>query len=149
MSSHQLRKPCVGCGSDYGRIVTRNGQDCVYCEGCNRYQYNAPKTETGREVRSVQTTHTAIKPNQRVRILLRANGRCELCGRKGEEAGLHVGHLVSVKAGTAGGMSDDEINSDENLSAMCAECNLGLGQEPVPLRLAIRLVMERRRINPC
>lgn len=147
--AHLMRARCVACGDEYGNIQTRNGQDCVYCDNCGKYQYNAPKTETGREIRSTQTTHAAIKPNQRSRILLRANGRCELCGRRGEDQGLHVGHLLSVAVGTAGGMSDDEINDDANLSAMCAECNLGLGDEPVPLRLAIRLVLERRKIDKC
>jgi hypothetical protein len=54
-----------------------------------------------------------------------------------------VGHLVSVKAGHDGGLTDDEINSLENLCAMCNECNAGLGATPVPLRLAISMILKR------
>ena len=60
-----LRKPCKECGHRYGSIDTRGGQDCVYCGKCDAYQYNAPKTETGRKPRSLSTTHALIKPKQR------------------------------------------------------------------------------------
>lgn len=43
------------------------------------------------------------------------------------------------------GLTDEEINSDDNLAAFCDECNLGLGKQPVPLRLAVALVMARQR----
>lgn len=141
MDGHVLRKPC-GCGATAGQIETRNGQDCVFCLGCGRFQYNAPRVETGRKVRTVSTVHEGIKPNQRARILLRASRRCELCGKEGL---LHVGHLVSVKHGLANGLADAEINSDENLAAFCDECNLGLGEETVPLRLAVAMVLARVR----
>lgn len=137
---HNLRKSCFKCGSATGRIVTRNGQDCVYCTQCDQYQYNAPKTETGRTTRSVTTVHSAIKARQRARIITRATGRCELCGARGI---LHVGHLLSVDSGLRLGLTEVELNSDENLSAMCEECNLGLGRIPVPARLLAALVMSR------
>lgn len=114
----------------------------VRCSFCKQYQYCAPRTETGREVRTVSTTHRLIKPNQRARILERATGRCELCG-SGRD--LHVGHLLSVADGHEHGLSDDEINSDDNLSAMCAECNLGLGRASVPPRLLVALVVRRAK----
>jgi hypothetical protein len=44
-------------------------------------------------------------------------------------------------------MTDDEVDSEENLCAMCAECNLGLGQETVPARLLARVVMVRIRFG--
>ena len=56
---------------------------------------------------------------------------------------LTVGHLVSVKAGHDYKLTDDEINSLENLCAMCNECNAGLGATPVPLRLAISMIRKR------
>lgn len=107
-----LRKPCVRCKCTEGRIETRSGQDCVYCVGCDAWQYNAPKTETGRKQRSVSTTHEAIGPKLRSRIIDRANRRCERCGKPAEQAktGLHVGHVVSVADGHAYGLSDAEIN---------------------------------------
>lgn len=137
-----MRQPCVGCSGLTGRLLERNGQDTVRCLGCDRFQYNAPRTETGREQRSVTTIHEAIKPKQRARIILRDGGRCILCGRTGN---LHVGHLISVDAGLNFGLTDTEINDDENLVAQCEECNLGIGAEPMPLRVAI--VVLRARIS--
>jgi hypothetical protein len=43
------------------------------------------------------------------------------------------------------GLTEIEINDDENLAALCEECNLGLGDETVPLRLAIAMVLARVR----
>jgi 5-methylcytosine-specific restriction endonuclease McrA len=141
-STFTMREPCRRCDCSAGYIETRNGQDCVFCSACGKHSYNAPKTETGREARSVSSVHNGIKPKQRSRIIERATGRCELCGAKGN---LHVGHLVSVVYGVAKGLTDSEINSDENLAAMCDECNLGIGANPVPLRLAVAMVMARTR----
>lgn len=139
----KMRASCrYGCETDSGYIETKNGQDCVFCRKYRKHQYNAPKTETGRAARTVQTVHAAIKPNQRARILERANRHCELCGRQDE---LHVGHLLSVKAGLVDGLTELEINSDENLCAMCAECNLGLGKKPLPVRLMVALLMARTK----
>lgn len=135
-----MRHPCPGCSGTNGRILERNGQDTVRCLQCARFQYNAPRTETGREQRSVTTIHAAIKPKQRARIILRDGGRCILCGATGN---LHVGHLVSVDAGMRFGLTDDEINDDENLVAQCEECNLGIGSEPMPLRVAIVVLRAR------
>jgi hypothetical protein len=139
-----LRSPCAkeGCGNTRGRIVEKGAQDCVYCCACGRFQYNAPRTETGKAVRSVSTVHKAITPKKRARILERANTHCELCGKSGT---LHVGHLISVEAGMAQGLEDKEINSEENLCAMCDECNLGIGKQPVPLKMAVAMVMARLR----
>jgi 5-methylcytosine-specific restriction endonuclease McrA len=117
-------------------------QDCVFCD-CGAFQYNAPRVETGRAVRTVKTVHDAIKPKTRRDVLLRASLACELCHSWTKE--LHVGHLVSVADGITHGLTDDEINSEANLCAMCAECNLGLGKETVPLRLAVAMVMARVR----
>jgi 5-methylcytosine-specific restriction endonuclease McrA len=143
---HALRKPCA-CGSTQGSITSRSGQDCVFCCECNKFQYNAPKTETGRAVRTVKTTHDAISPKMRSKIIERANRRCERCGRLGEDStsGLHVGHVVSVDAGHKYGLSDAEINGEDNLIAECAECNLGHGSEALPVRLLVALVMARTK----
>lgn len=142
MTDFEMRKPCV-CGCEDGVIRTKSGQDCVHCSKCLKWQYNAPKTETGRAVRSVQTVHEAIKPQTRSKVLLRSNSHCELCGKSSEIRPLHVGHLISVDSALPAGLTDDEINSLENLAAMCDECNLGLGSEPVPLRFAIMLFKRR------
>ena len=138
-----MRKPCSQCGHEFGRIEERGAQDCVFCSGCGKFQYNAPRVETGKAVRSVRTVHN-ISPSQRARILVvRANGRCEICGASDKE--LHVGHLLSVDAGLKMGLTEAELNDDENLASMCAQCNLGIGRNPVPLRLVLGIQMARMR----
>lgn len=143
MTPHPLRNACKKCGLLEGYIVTKSGQDCVYCAACNSHQYNAPKVETGRAVRTVTTVHNGIKANQRARILLRATGHCELCGNN--LATLHVGHMLSVAEGLEMGLTEAELNDDDNLAAMCDECNLGLGKETVPLRLMFAIIKARAK----
>lgn len=146
MSTITMRTECkYGCGVTDGYIETKNGQDMVRCSVCNKHQYNAPKTETGRESRSVQTTHNAIKPKQRSRIVERANCHCERCGKSAERSvtGLQVGHILSVEEGHKQGLPDDIINSDENLIAECDECNLGHGRGVLPVRLLVALLLAR------
>lgn len=138
-----MRAPCR-CGSTTGRIVEKSGQDTVRCNVCNAYCYCAPRTETGRAVRSVSTVRRGIRPSDRTRILERDGYRCVLC-RQDDASKLHVGHIVSVDAGIATGLSDEEINDDENLIAQCEECNLGQGPQPIPLRVAV--VILRARIS--
>lgn len=41
-----MRRACV-CGSTVGRVVEKGGQDTVTCLRCERFQYNAPRSETG------------------------------------------------------------------------------------------------------
>jgi 5-methylcytosine-specific restriction endonuclease McrA len=135
-----MRKPCR-CGSDFGKLAEVNGQDTVRCVACNAFAYNAPRTETGRAVRTVTTVHKAIKPKLRARILERDGHRCVLC--KADNVRLHVGHVVSVDAGFATGLTDAEINDEENLIAQCEECNLGQGSQPIPLRVAIAILKAR------
>lgn len=139
--NYAMRAPCPTCGCTDGVRRMSGQQDTVRCARCDRFCYNAPRTETGMKPRSVQSTHEAIKPQQRARIIMRANGACEACHRSDQP--LHVGHWVSVADGHARGLSDAEINSDENLLALCEECNLGLGRETMPLRLVLAAVMAR------
>ncbi len=136
---HPLRTPCSECGADMGRVTTSNGQDCVYCL-CGKYQYNAPKMETGRKPRTVAGVHAGITATQRARIITRATGRCEMCGSR---ENLHVGHILSVDTGLKLGMTELQLNDDENLSAMCEACNLGVGKEPVSARLLMAIVLAR------
>jgi hypothetical protein len=141
---HKLRKPCTKCGSADGQITTSGGQDCVYCIGCGKYQYNAPKTETGRKPRTVQSIHSAISASQRARILVNANGLCELCGQPPtREHPLHVGHILSVKEGLDGGSTVQLLNSDDNCAAMCDACNLGIGKMVLPIKLLVRILVAR------
>jgi hypothetical protein len=144
MSTHPLRQPCKNCSATAGYIKTAGGQDVVRCAVCDLYQYNAPRVETGREVRTVTTVHAGIKPGQRSRILLRATSHCELCGKgPTDEHPLAVGHLLSVREGMELGLTELELNNDENLAAMCDECNSGIGRETVPLRLCFAIIKAR------
>jgi hypothetical protein len=43
------------------------------------------------------------------------------------------------------GMNEFELNDDENLAAMCSECNLGIGSETVPLRLCFAIIRARAK----
>ncbi len=135
-----MREPCKDCGCEAGDVQEKNGQDTVRCRKCSRFAYNAPRVETGRAVRSVSTVHAAIKPKQRSRILSRAGGKCEVCGARER---LHVGHIVSVVVGLGYGMTEVELNDDENLMSLCEECNLGQGAEPMSLPLAIAVLRSR------
>jgi 5-methylcytosine-specific restriction endonuclease McrA len=135
----QMRAACR-CGNETGRIETKSGQDCVYCLSCGKHCYNAPKTETGREVRSLRT-RPDIKPGQRAGILERDNATCVLCHRA--DVALDVGHLISVDAGEKLGLSKAELYDDENLAAMCQPCNSGLSSTPVSLRFMAALLKAR------
>lgn len=137
-----LRAPCK-CGNARGRIETKGGQDCVYCLSCGKHQYNAPRTETGRAVRTVTTVHNGIKPNVRSRILERDGFRCIACGKTGEHCTLHIGHIISVKDGLANQLTEFELNSDENLATLCDECNLGIGDST----MSMRFIMNALRIR--
>jgi hypothetical protein len=109
----------------------------VFCD-CGLFQYNAPRVETGRAVRSVTTVHNGIGPKQRARVLMRDGNACAIC--HASDKPLHVGHLLSVEVGLECGLTEVELNDDENLAAMCDECNLGLSDRPVPLRLAVAIL---------
>jgi len=137
---HELRKPCK-CGHVSGYIVEKGAQDVVRCVACDVWQYNAPRTETGKKPRTVQTVHAAIKPKQRQRILQMAGMGCQLCHKVGAQ--LHVSHIISVAIGLNYGIEECMLNDDENLIALCDECNLGMGDEPVPLRLAVAILRAR------
>lgn len=138
---HSMRTPCPDCGCTWGIIHTNNGQDTVRCHGCNRFCYNAPKWETKREPRSLQTRPN-ISVSQRARILLRDNGTCVLCHRP--DVAIELGHIISVKDGKSCGLSDAQIYSDENLAAMCASCNSGISSATLPLRFLVTVLIARQ-----
>jgi 5-methylcytosine-specific restriction endonuclease McrA len=137
---HAMRAPCAKCGCAVGRIYAKGSQDCVYCLECGAFQYNAPRTETGKEVRTLQTIR-GIPPSQRSRILERAHGRCELCGSRND---LTIAHILSVKDGFDF-LTDVHLNSDDNLMALCAECNSGQGHHSMPPWLVAALLYQRNR----
>lgn len=137
--NYPMRAPCNGCGNTIGRVETKSGQDTIYCGGCNRWRYNAPRVETGRAKRTVSTVHDAVRPSVRFKVLQRARGHCEMpgCGSTGD---LHVAHLLSVKDGLEVGLTEADLNSDRNLAAFCATCNLGQGSAPVDPLIYVALL---------
>src|SRR4051812_42406301 len=77
---YRARQPCPECGTDDAVIVPTGGQNTVRCQQCGRHLYNAPKTETGERLRTVQSLRRDIKPSQQARILDRDSRQCVLCG---------------------------------------------------------------------
>lgn len=142
------RESCPDCDTTEAVIQTRNGQATVRCAICDRHLYNAPRTETGERQRSASTVRRGIKPSQQARILDRDHGRCVLCGRaSGEDEGVIVrlGHLVSVEDGLDLGLTDDEINDDANLAAMCDACDAGFNRRSVSASTIARLLAAAAR----
>lgn len=137
-----MREVCRRCGEKRGYIETKSGQDVVYCLACDAYAYCAPRAETGKPQRSVRT-RPDIKPKQRVRVLIRDGNRCVLC--HADDKTLHIGHLLGYEEGKAVGATDDELYDDDNLAAMCEECNLGLGIEQLSPLAMLRVLRVRRK----
>lgn len=139
-----MRQCCPDCGEAAGILVATNGQNVVRCVTCDRFCYNAPKAETGEAARSV--SRTWLKPSQKYRILSRDGFRCRFCGIDLQVSGHHIDHMVSVKDCMAAGMIELDFNSDDNLIALCEECNLGKGSDSLhPRLLAIALRCARRK----
>lgn len=111
-----MRAPCPRCTATDGHIKERQGQNTVWCDTCNTYQYNAPKTETGQKQRTVRSRET-VTPSQRARVM----------GGRGGTDGviLHLDHLISRDEAQRIGHLDELIDSEWNLAPMCEECNLG------------------------
>lgn len=142
LDDFEMRTPCSSCGNTAGKVVTKSGQDTVRCKVCDKYAgYNLPKSESGKEQRSVTRNREPMKPSKRAAILVRDGGQCVLC--RSSDAILHVGHLISRDVGLRIGMTEDEVDDDENLAAMCEECNLGIGNQPIPLTTAVWIVRAR------
>lgn len=139
-NSITMRAPCTRCGSSEGAVTETNGQDVVRCWHCGKWAYNQPKAESGKPQRTVRTRPN-MSPSTKARILDRDNGACVMCHCTDKP--LHVGHLLSVADGKSQGATEDELDHDENLVAMCEECNLGQSSRTVSLRL-VYLILKAR-----
>ena len=133
-----LRDPCR-CGGNDGVVHTRGGQDVVRCAACDTYQYNAPRSETGRERRNL--ARTAIPPGKRARILRAHANSCVGCGARPPDVELTIGHLVPRADAIELGLPEHLADHDFNLAPMCPECNAGLGRSAVALGLMYRLLV--------
>lgn len=120
-SHHPLRAIC-DCGSAVGVITEKGAQDTVHCAECGTYLYNAPRSETGKAVRTVTRRPAGPKPSVRYRVLARCGHRCVECGSDGP---LHVDHLIPVDAVERYGIDREIVDDEFNLIALCDECNSG------------------------
>tara|TARA_R100001594_G_scaffold102547_2_gene137281 strand:- start:566 stop:1126 length:561 start_codon:yes stop_codon:yes gene_type:complete len=143
----EMRKPCkYGCTdidempNTFGARVDTNGQATIWCVECGRHQYNAPKTELGEDQRHIKTRDN-IKLSTRIRIFMRANGMCELCGAA--DVILHVSHILSVDDSLGTDITPEEVNHDDNLACLCEACNIGMGKLSFNPRLYLRLLRKR------
>lgn len=136
---YESRADCPDCGTRDAALIPRNGQNTVRCARCGRLLYNAPKTETGEVPRTALTLRQDIKASQQARILDRDHARCVLCGRG--DVPLSIGHLLSVQDGLRLGATAEELQSDENLAAMCEACNLGLSSRSVSPATYARIML--------
>lgn len=122
-----MRAPCPECKGTAGQIREKSGQQCVYCVGCGRHCYNAPKADLGLAVRSL-SSRPGIKPSVRFRVLSATAGHCLRCGRSAPESIINVDHLIPREAAYKAGFLDAFIDSEANLIPLCEECNLGKGK---------------------
>lgn len=139
--------PCRSCGSTEKRIYwDQNGQDVVRCAACDAYAYCAPRSETGRAVRTLDARRD-LRPRQRSRIFARDLGRCVMCGSD-DPGRLDIGHLLSLKEGHALGVPDEMLGADDNLAVMCRECNGWLGAGSIAPVMLARLLRARALRGP-
>ena len=134
-----LREPCNECGCIEGTITTKGGQDVLYCANCRRYQYCAPRTETGRATRTLR--RTAIPPSKRARVFARHHNACVGCGAHPPTVELVIGHLVPRDEAINLGLPEHLADHDLNLAPMCPECNSGIGKNPIAIGLMYRLLL--------
>ncbi len=135
----RMREPCKHCGCPDGTVETKNGQDVVRCAACDRWSYNQPRNESGRETRSVR--RTSLPPSKVARVLRTHHNSCVTCGARPPTVELHIGHLVPHDAALELGLPEHLVDHDFNLAPMCPQCNLGLGNNPIGLGLMYRLLV--------
>jgi hypothetical protein len=61
---------------------------------------------------------------------------------------LELGHIISVHEGRAHGLTDAELFHDDNLVAMCSQCNSGQGSATMPLPFLVAVLRMADRQVP-
>ena len=145
----EMRSACRNCGCTEGEWRAMNGQLPVFCAECGVHAgYNASYVAAGIKP-NTPDSRPGISASRRSRILDRDGGRCALCGRGDQK--LHVGHVVSRHAAIKGGLDaaqvDRLIDSDDNLAAFCADCNLGLGRSTISPATYLTIVATRSGVS--
>lgn len=113
------------------------GKAGTFCSICDGSQLRGGRVRDTAD--SGRTTGGGIGPAQRARILMR-DRHCVLCGRQDS---LQIGHLLSMAAGLRAGLSESQLDSDENLAALCPACNLGIEDVAMPLWVVVPLLRAR------
>ncbi len=140
-----MRAPCVKCGSTVGYIIRKNGQDCLYCSVCDRYQYNAPRSERGLrpvELRKDNDVSLTIE----YKVIERANYRCEFCGASPQDDPdrvFHVSHLLSVEDIKQYDFPPELVKHFDNLAWLCDRHNLGMGKTSLSTHQLLLWVLRR------
>lgn len=135
-STYTLREPCR-CGGTTGTVTVKGGQDLLHCTDCGRWQYNQPRTESGRKERTL-ATREGLTVGQRARVLETHGHACVYCGKRPPEVRLEIEHLIPRALAEKYGMLDELIDSADNLAPACPECNSGQRHAPfTPRRVAL------------
>mgnify|MGYP001567928631 CR=1 FL=1 len=137
--SHRLRTPCAFCGTDLGWIDERNGQACVFCQGCGKHQYNSPKHERG--LAPTPLRQDGIAPSVIHKVKERANFRCEGCGCGPDERRMDIGHRISEAEWKEACLPPLLVRDIDNLAWLCSVCNSGQGKSSlaIPYTLLLKL----------
>jgi len=141
-----LSKPCSRCSEPVAGYLIRTPPPHagkLFCGNCALFQQWVSKKDLGEPRRSLTPRGECIGPKQRDQILARDGYRCMLCGAAPPAVLLHAGHILSHKDGDVLGLSEQQIDSNDNLMAMCERCNAGLGPRSLTPWLYVAL-LERR-----
>lgn len=129
--TYVMREACKNCGCVDGYIDHRNGQACIFCSLCGKYQYNAPKHERG--LAPTPLRQDGIKSSVRHEVKVRANFRCEGCGSLPTEKRMDIGHRVLEKDWREAGLPPLLVRDFDNLAWLCDDCNLGQSSKSIPI----------------
>lgn len=126
--STNLMSPLYRGPAQWGYINENHVQDVLRCICCDTYWKNIPKTDSGRAVRMLTNGASRQYKKSRVKVLTR-DTYCEICNtafndKLGKQK--HCGHIVSRKDAINLGMLESCIDHEDNMAAMCSECNSSL-----------------------
>lgn len=144
VSNIHFRK-CKKCDSELMWTETVGCNITMRCMVCSTFNGNLSKEDAGIKERTNTSVRHSIPERTKNLVRTRAGCKCELCGKLAADSPLHISHLVSIYDGLRFGIPTSTLNSDENLAMMCEECNVDMGNETVPLRLAVTILAIRTR----
>lgn len=128
-TTNELR--CTKCKRAVQEVI-EFGDEGMFCYGClhgatAEALMNNP-TILMRDLRTInfhdkaktkQAERKKMNSSLRYKILKRDGFKCQACGVTSQESKMHVDHIKSISNGGK--------TVDENLQALCEQCNLGKG----------------------